>query len=292
MNSTDVFQKGAHQIRITWSVSKKQLLAKPSIVLSFMKFVCPHCLARLTFKQPEERLEKIAWLKCPKCLERFKPRKTMGFDYEVGVRPAPTSFGYDNGVRPAPTSWPHGLVNSVISQMDLSRYNKNDITVSDRLDLPSATGQRSWNWLVQPLVCLLLLGSLLGLCFSFQLAAQPLPVIADIQMPEKGYAHEQLLNDMLALKEDMTKLRQINKTIDYSGRESRLIKYYMKLLAPDSCLEFKTIELWSARTVDGFKAKGECLNREPEEILVFSWKADSAVIKVEGKPGMETLNFH
>jgi hypothetical protein len=134
------------------------------------------------------------------------------------------------------------------------------------------------------------LGHFCVLALGFNKAKGPL-LASPIFMtpPEVEYSEGQLYDDMIVIKRELLNFRQVKKIIDFRGNESRVVKYFLNILAPDSCQVFKSIYIWSSRTDDGFKAKGVCLNNKTEEVLDISWHDNSAVIKVEGKPGEYTL---
>jgi hypothetical protein len=142
-------------------------------------------------------------------------------------------------------------------------------------------------------LALAFLASFAVLAFGFKSAvavdaAEPEPLGLPVTAP-RAYDQKSLAADMKALKARLSRLRQIDETIVYEGRDSRLIKHYLKLLAPNACQEFTAIEIRSPRTADGFSAKGLCLFGRPEANLQVHWNSDQALISIEGQSQVLTL---
>jgi hypothetical protein len=108
--------------------------------------------------------------------------------------------------------------------------------------------------------------------------------------PPPDYGRDSLLYDIMALRRDVLRLRHVDRTIDYRGRESRIYKYFVGNLAPEACQEVTEIHMWSPRTSQGFKMQAACLNPAGEPaILEVSWDSQLAKITVAGRPLMVDL---
>lgn len=236
---------------------------------------CPGC--RVKLRVPDSHLEnqKEIWVKCPKCGERFRPQ-SLNLDSELGR------------VTGSPGPAHEKSVTDILNRMQLDqmspRSSEDFERVLDALPVIPET----------PPHTKILLGITISLVFALFFAlilifrasqAPPLetppptpPIMAD-------YGKDLLLSDFLALRKDILRFQQLDRYINYRGRESRVYKYFIPLLAPDSCQEVTQLRMWSFRTSDGLKIGGECL--EPmgvAAILDIRWNFNNAVISVEGKP--------
>jgi hypothetical protein len=142
-------------------------------------------------------------------------------------------------------------------------------------------------------VAALLAAALAAMGLGFSLSEVPEPPVPEPWTAggDVAYADGQLLADMLWLRKDLERMRQAEKTIDYRGRESRLVKHFLGLLEPEGCRELSAIEIWSSRTAAGFQARGLCMDHGTTGTLEVDWTGDLAVIRVLGKKGAETLDL-
>jgi hypothetical protein len=130
--------------------------------------------------------------------------------------------------------------------------------------------------------------------FVFSSSAMPGPPDAGdgtVYFREGGYGEAGLRADTLALRADLTRLRQVERTVGYEGRESRLVGAYLGLLAPGDCREVRAVEIRSARTSEGFTARASCQGKKSEATLEVSWTPFLAVARVGGRPGEVSLDL-
>jgi hypothetical protein len=162
-----------------------------------------------------------------------------------------------------------------------------------------AVEKRKWTWLAMSLLVASLMTSLTLLALGFKTSAtlaEPAPQYDQVNeaisrgLNRPGQDDQWLISDLLALRAELTRVRQIDKTIDYQGREFRILKSSLELLDPQACLEFESLEIRSARTAQGFSAKGQCPNGHPEAELTVTWNLERATLMAANGQS-RTLDF-
>ncbi|MDR2301264.1 MAG: zinc-ribbon domain-containing protein [Deltaproteobacteria bacterium] len=257
-----------------------------------MRVICPGCLAPLIFKNPEKPLGEKVWFRCPKCHERFKPQ--VGF-----LSPAFSQ------------AWPRPAQNRFVSPKAIPRagdYLTYDLFLGEApisFKLPVMVERKKWAWLPMALLAMTFLTGLALVAFGFKASAsQAWPeansgyLDADTQgrfgpgQSAPNLADKWLASDLKALRSDLIRLRQVDKTVDYEGRETRVLKNFLGLLAPGACLEFKAIEIRSNNTSEGFLAKGLCANGLEAPELAVGWNLENAAVRVTGQSRVLKLSLN
>ncbi|MDR2349374.1 MAG: zinc-ribbon domain-containing protein [Deltaproteobacteria bacterium] len=242
-----------------------------------MILLCPGCMTKLRVSDSSLTGKKEVWVKCPKCGERFRPQPG-NLDKELGLAPAQT----------APVPGQRDAVNSILNRIDYNRLGtgarEEAGTILDALPVLPEDPPRTKIWLGLTAVMVILLLGAMGWVFAYSVAP-PVETQAYEAPPPLDYGKDILLSDFLALRRDLLRLRHVDRNINYKGRESRIYKYYVPLLAPDTCREITEIHLWSTRTTDGFKMSGTCADPRLEgATLEVRWDLRAAKIAVKDGP--------
>jgi hypothetical protein len=108
----------------------------------------------------------------------------------------------------------------------------------------------------------------------------------------KDYASTLLAWDLLALKEDLGRMRFADKTVAFSGYESRIYLYLASQLAQDGCQEIVELSLYSEDTAEGVAIKGVCFDEslEAPEIKV-AWAGEKALAEAAGEEGQLEIDL-
>jgi hypothetical protein len=243
-------------------------------------------MTKLRIPDSALQVKKTVWVKCPKCGERFRPQQ-IDLDKELGLGTAPDSRG------PAPKK--REAVNSILNRINMtnmrSRSAEDSAAILDALPVLPEDPPRTKIFLGVTIALVVLLLGALGWVFNASVAptAEPQPIVATAPL---DYGKDVLLYDFQALRRDLLRLRHVDRDINYKGRESRIFKYYVPLLAPDLCQEITQIHLWSSRTQEGFKMEGACADpRANPAVLEVRWDLQSANISVKDRPTEITLSL-
>jgi hypothetical protein len=138
----------------------------------------------------------------------------------------------------------------------------------------------------------LILFAVIGVFLLFRAAELPARPSTPIHAAQNDADYEKTLlqQDMEGLRAEATKMRQFEKTVNYAGRETRIVKHFLDLLAPGGCRDISAIEFWSTRTSETLFARAKCADAaENDEVLSFAWTVEGAFVTRPGRPG--TANF-
>jgi hypothetical protein len=237
---------------------------------------CPGCRAKLRLSDEYQNKKEI-WIKCPKCGERFRPQS---IDLAAKLAGAPKG--------PGPTPQGRMAVEDLISRMDLDKLGRakqdSDEFTLDAIPVIPEPPVRTRIYTGITIVLVVALLVALGVIFQHSVAPMDQPQ-TDEGPPPLDYAKDILLSDFTAMRSDVLRLRHVNKTISYRGRESRIYKYFVGNLAPDLCQEITEVHLWSPRTSQGLKMGATCLDRNQETAtLDIIWNIQLAKLSVVGRP--------
>jgi hypothetical protein len=204
---------------------------------------CPSCGARLSVDQ--SRLESLAlqgvvWIRCPVCRDRFQPPM---FDLsEPGPLPLPASeparskSGYRLGSGAEPAE----------ARLEVSMPPR----LAWRRKLPAIIGGL--------LVAAMLAAAILVLVSPFGVPEPPAAAEAAPRPELAHYEDGRLAADMASLRQDVTRDRRLDRTVNHRGPEWRFYDYFSRAWAPGACRDLTAIKLWSLKTSEGFKARGLC----------------------------------
>jgi hypothetical protein len=225
----------------------------------------------------EYQNKKEIWIKCPKCGERFRPQ-TEDLTLRPSAKPGDS----------CPFPQRRKDVEDLLSRMDLGkldRERREDVDFSlDAIPVIPDSPPRTRVYTAVTVFSVALVLVALGLIFHHSGAAEVQPP-PDGTPPPLDYGQDMLLFDMMGLRGDILRLRHVDRTINYRGRESRIYKYFVSNLAPDLCQDITNLHLWSPRTAEGFKMVATCLDAKKEAAtLVVNWDVGTATIKVAGRP--------
>jgi hypothetical protein len=230
---------------------------------------------------PDSSIEgrKEVWIKCPKCGERFKPL-LQNLEKDLELEPVIDSH--------APNPDRKQAVDKILSQINMealsTNADKEKVSLLDALPvLPEDPPRTKFFLGLTIALVIFLLGAIAYIFVSS--GAPPLENQSYASVAPLDYGKDVLLFDFMALRRDLLRLRHVDRIIDYRGRESRIYKYYVPILAPELCQEITEIHLWSPRTQDGFKMEATCVDpREVTAILEVRWDLQSAKVNIQGRP--------
>jgi hypothetical protein len=244
---------------------------------------CPGCKARLRLAENFLVPGADIWIKCPSCNERFRPVSNSLDDLNLPP---------DSATEHAPTQT--GRISNVVGRIKIQDFQDGVRKSIDLEALPVLPEDPPKNTRYLVLTIILVSGLLVLLALSFNYAVAPQPAIQPNAGPQvvARYEDYSLASDLLALRKDLLRFRQVERDINYRGRETRIYKYYLETLAPDLCQNIVSLKIWSPRTIDGFRLRAECLEKrtEPAEI-VFSWNTETVTINVEGRDLKKTITL-
>ncbi|MDR2404956.1 MAG: hypothetical protein LBE27_01120 [Deltaproteobacteria bacterium] len=237
---------------------------------------CPGCRAKLRLAD-EYKNNKEIWIKCPKCGERFRPQSS---DLVAQLTREPKVEG------PSPES--RRKVEDLLNRMDLDKMSQakqdRDEFSLDAIPVIPEPPQRAKIFLVITALLVVAMLLALGIIFKYSVAP-PVQTQAAETPPPPDYGKDILLYDLMSLRKDILKLRHVDRTINYRGRESRIYKYFVSNLAPDLCQDITNIHIWSPQTSQGFKMSASCLSPTLEAAtLEVDWNINAAKISIPGRP--------
>jgi hypothetical protein len=253
-----------------------------------MIVVCPKCSTKLRLKEEIIIAKPNAWLKCPKCFERFH-QQSVEF-----ITSTPSQPQWDPDNLPS-----HRRINKVmgkvLGELDLETYagrkNSQEEFSSILEVLPAAETKRSRTPVFLTLVGCFISVFLVMMAMVFHKAKAPDPEMIPVASPPRiSYNEQQLFEDLASIRRDLTKLRNVNKLVQYSGRESRFIKHYLGVLAPELCQNITSIYLKSNRSSAGFQAETTCANpNEQAGTVQVAWQGSEVTISVLDRPELATI---
>ncbi|MDR1487379.1 MAG: zinc-ribbon domain-containing protein [Deltaproteobacteria bacterium] len=252
-----------------------------------MIVTCPNCSVKLNLNAKQAAKNPNAWLKCPKCKERFH-NQSLEF-ISSSFTAAPNKGQSSNSARH------NSLLNQVLGKMNLASYAKEKTPNEDPSSilelLPVVEGKRSKKSLVLGAVGVLIGLFLMALALIFHQAKAPPPApVPDHQQPVASYSEQQLSEDLISIRKEMTRLGKVNMLVAYKGRESRFIKYYLNFLAPEMCQDITSIHIKSNRTSEGFKAQTFCADPSQKSAVVdIAWKGNDIAVSIDGKEEVANL---
>jgi hypothetical protein len=221
----------------------------------------------ISLKINEEKFKNInsnLWLKCPSCLERFRPPATDLYwqtadEPQVKVKnnrlggPFESKVTYPEKAPPAMTLPPCRTV---------------------RLLIPTITG-----------LVLLVAALVLTTVLVFPKSLAPLALNAKPAVPKNAalYQDFRLASDLAALRKSIAHYPKFDRNIDYPGPVWRVYGHFSSELAPGACQKFASVRVWSYKTNLGFKARANCLDQGlPAEIEV-KWNTNQALVTANGQ---------
>jgi hypothetical protein len=239
---------------------------------------CPGCRAKLRLSDEYQNKKEI-WIKCPKCGERFRPQ-SQNLTLELSSVPK------SSGAGPSPEG--KKLVDDLLSRMDLEKISQakkdSDEFTLDAIPVIPEPPKRIKIYTAITTVLVIAMLAALGIIFKYSVAP-PYQTQAAETPPPPDYGQDILLNDIVALRKDLLRLRHVDRTIEYRGRESRIYKYFVANLAPDLCQEITDIHIWSPSTYQGIKMRATCLKpTEDAATLEFNWNPQVTKISIAGRP--------
>ncbi|MDR1045577.1 MAG: zinc-ribbon domain-containing protein [Candidatus Adiutrix sp.] len=251
-----------------------------------MKLTCPKCRARCFV--PDDKVPQAgAWAQCPQCAERFFIRP-QGFDWAAD-RPAPGAGPPQS--RPDRAGGRSPEAQALLDRLRPERaglaaafFNDEDLVILSLLRPP--------NYRLQALICSMVVLIAVTAAFLVLKDNRPPGRLASppTLAPEKAYGREQVRTDLIYLRREIMRRTSLSRSVNYSGAESRIFKYFIQDLNPETCREISALELSSERPASHFEMRPTCLNHDhPEPGLLIRWLGSS--VEISSPPRSRILNF-
>lgn len=252
-----------------------------------MKFSCPSCKVKLSIAD-EKVPNDGAWAKCPKCGDRFHVKaRALDFDSPVSQGSSPLMRG-----------------RTIDEQKLIDRLRlKNGFGARPRSSGPDDDEenlvliypkQASPVWPYAMIVIIMVGGFLALLAGAFKGADYnpPAPVADNNRPVERPYDPDGLMADLKAMRSDFARQKNLNRHIDYYGREIRVFEHFLSTLAPEKCKEILSLQIRSPKTVEGFTASGVCARGRVEvPALSVRWVGESAHVTMADTPGSIVIDM-
>lgn len=245
-----------------------------------MKLTCPKCRAKSTV--PDERVPAAgAWARCPGCGERFFVRhlgQAAGLDSRPQQAPAKSTRGRSEEAQKMINRLRAKTEAEAFTSLDGPAYNPEIITVFPQ-PMSNDIGTFLAIGILAALVGFVLIGSFQK--GSTVKVASPEPTrIIDVP----AYGEKELRTDFLLFRKLTTDRPHLRREVNYTGYESRVVKYFLRELAPDECQEITSLYIKADRVSNGFTATAVCLDpgRGIPDMHV-RWEGRDAVIMFEGR---------
>ncbi|MDR1656853.1 MAG: zinc-ribbon domain-containing protein [Deltaproteobacteria bacterium] len=240
--------------------------------------VCPKCLKR--YRVPLAKLpKKGAWVTCLSCAERFVIKADDSYlEYE----PVPAKRPKPNPIKAGPSKQ-HYLYRPGVGQDDYMQ-----VAI---LDPVTPKVRHMWGLGLAIVIVAIFVAEAAILSSSWKSARQladvePVPVFA---VPEYGEAN--LISDLRTIQGSMVSAISIDRHIAYTGGESRVFKYVVSRLAPDTCHRITGLWVKSQTPALGFNIKASCFDsRERSASLEIAWKGRRADLFLTGQERLQRLS--
>jgi predicted Zn finger-like uncharacterized protein len=244
--------------------------------------VCPKCLGR--YRVPLAKIPKQgAWVTCPSCAERF----IIKLDDQSFNEPQAASLVQPGDVAAQGTA--KGKKPHMYRLGSQEQIGELEVTVLDPI---TPVVRRYWGLGLFMALLLIFVAEALILRSSWRSANS----MADLQQASEpaapgAYGIDDLANDLRTLQEGSTSSRYIDRRVAYTGLESRIYKFAVSQLAPDSCQAISAVSLWSREPASGLVLNGTCLDRDglPASVRV-SWSGRYADLYLDGQDRLARLN--
>lgn len=243
-----------------------------------MKLTCPKCRAHCFV--PDDKVPQAgAWAKCPQCAERFfiRPR---GFAWEAPPVKSPPPPPPTRGRSPEAQA----LLNRLRPDSGQAYSGDENLIILSLVKPP--------NYQLYALVsCVTIIMVLSAACLTIKSNPSPGRVsspataaLSDVQGPE------QIRSDLRYLRSQTRRLPTLDRTVEFSGAESRTFKYFIQDLSPGACLEISSLKLSSKKPDSEFEMQATCLRRGlPEPRLRFRWLGTT--VEVSAPPRSKSVVF-
>jgi hypothetical protein len=114
---------------------------------------------------------------------------------------------------------------------------------------------------------------------------------ASLPMAAGVYGLNELAADLKTMQAGYGSYRSVDRKVSYTGLESRVYKYAVSQLAPDSCQAISAVNLWSREPSSGLVLTATCYERdEPAASVRVSWNGRYADLYLDGKDRLARLN--
>jgi hypothetical protein len=117
--------------------------------------------------------------------------------------------------------------------------------------------------------------------------------VAEITVPVRvpQYGLENFASDLRALQSFMSKTKFIDQKVAYTGEQSRVFKFAVATLAPETCTAITSLAVKSYDPSMGFTLKATCLvSSEKAASLEILWKGRYAELFLTGRDRSERLS--
>jgi predicted Zn finger-like uncharacterized protein len=242
--------------------------------------VCPNCLGR--YRVPVAKIpEAGAWVTCPACSERFVIK--LEDDGFLDLKSEPASPGRtvkppDDGEAPARRFYRPG-------------HEAPDELLVTILDPVTAKARRYWGVGLVAVLALIFAVEALILRNSWNSARDMAETQQVAPPPPPVYDETSLAADLRTIQGETVPLTRLERLVDYTGRESRVYKYSVAILSPESCGAITSLTVGSQVPSSGLTLKGVCLDpSESPASLDVVWKGRHAEIRLSGHDHLKRIN--
>ncbi|MDR0550229.1 MAG: hypothetical protein LBI10_12605 [Deltaproteobacteria bacterium] len=212
------------------------------------ELICPKCQSKLRLKiESEKDLGAKAWVKCPNCAEVFTTQQV-----DLASLMKPTQNEYKGKSRT-------NSIKTIKSVEKNKRYGDyGEIGPSYQISVT-----RSFFRSVARICYLAFFAIILLVSASWAFKSSvPDPPAQTVPKSENSLSYEDnfLVEDLRAIKQDLSRFSMVNKQVAFSGYESRIYLYFEERLAKYNCQEIVELTIYSEDTSEGFSAKGVCFD--------------------------------
>ncbi|UQZ88188.1 hypothetical protein C4J81_02760 [Deltaproteobacteria bacterium Smac51] len=241
-----------------------------------MNITCPNCRARSRIA--DNRVPPGgAWARCPGCQSRFF------------IRP-PTAPVPPVGAGSPPSDIPLPISSEDLRQRILRRINSNNQAYTSRTPDGDSTPEIvvfperavsnsacvAMGLFILALPVILMWGGFKS-ASSWRHSPRSVPVAVGVFDQETLEAH--VVKDLLYLRRHLMDRSGVLYSVNYSGSEVRVFKYYLNKLAPEACGDITHIKMESSSPSHGLTATATCLDSGRGKIeMKIGWVGRSALI--------------
>ncbi|MDR1296130.1 MAG: zinc-ribbon domain-containing protein [Deltaproteobacteria bacterium] len=255
--------------------------AKPKAPGSSRAVVCPKCLGR--YRIPVAKIPKQGgWATCPSCGERF----IVKLD-ELSFNDAPPARPAQAGQAPGPAKPRGGAYMYRLGQSE--QLAELEVSV---LDPMSPAVKRYW---LAGLVAavLLMFGVEAYILHSSWRSATDLAAAGQsaTPAPPQVYGLPEFTTDLKNLQRRSVSAKYLDRSVNYSGYESRVYKYAVAQLDPGACTAITRLAISSRSPSQGLLINATCFDEAGRPLpLRVDWNGRYADLYVDGQERMSRLN--
>jgi predicted Zn finger-like uncharacterized protein len=236
---------------------------------NYRHVVCPKCLGR--YRVSAKKLDKMGtWVKCPTCAERF----IVKLDKKELLDDAPPEKAVTHFSRKA---------RSVVSATSIVSITALELEVSV-LDPVTAASKRYWGLGILGVLMLVFAVEAFVLKTSFS-SAKNMGTIEEIQInAPAAYTVDSLVSDLKILQRNSIVQHTQKAQISHTGSESRIFKYAVEKLAPNTCTRITALAMETRSSAEGLSLTATCFDsRERSASLEVVWNGRYAMLYLTGQ---------